>query len=312
MDVNQDFLFDPVLPDGIPSLPTPADFAQATMTERQYRDVQLGEGLRKMHISPGRQPPLQLEPQQRTDSRIRKEADDAGANESGRNSGGRSKKVKVEEVETMGAGSTSRSGFAEQDVDMRPGAGPSRLSNPKSESKAPLSSLSLYPDTSFTARREFAPLAKKASSASPTSQADLKKGLLSDSQKRSNHILSEQKRRNAIRNGFRDLVEILNAGETLSGISIGGIDGDGSAQPETGKKGKGKGKGSGRGRGRKGEVGAGASKSVVLERAVEYVRWLERGNTALREEVERVEAIVDPPDRSKALGSQPTQVGVPA
>ncbi|KAK4055502.1 hypothetical protein OIV83_000048 [Microbotryomycetes sp. JL201] len=117
---------------------------------------------------------------------------------------------------------------------------------------------------------------------------------LSDNQKRSNHIQSEQKRRNAIRNGFKDLVDLLAAGEQASGIVV--------APPEqeqydaNGKKKKTK--GTGRGRGRKGEVGAGASKSVVLEKATQYILWLERGNEGIEAEIERVE------NHLKAVGIQ--------
>ncbi|GAA5861262.1 hypothetical protein JCM3774_002245 [Rhodotorula dairenensis] len=130
---------------------------------------------------------------------------------------------------------------------------------------------------------------------------------LTDSQKRSNHILSEQKRRNAIRSGFKDLVDFLVAGEAASGIIL-GPPGSGSASDQSlqqqqqqaaaqaqaeeeaanGKKRKGK--GTGRGRGRRGDAGANASKSVVLTRAADYILWLERGNRALENEIERLEA----------------------
>ncbi|GAA5919454.1 hypothetical protein JCM1841_002403 [Sporobolomyces salmonicolor] len=125
-----------------------------------------------------------------------------------------------------------------------------------------------------------------------------KAALLTDSQKRSNHILSEQKRRNAIRTGFKDLVDLLVAGEAASGIVLGpgsGVD-EGDDGGGAGKKRKGK--GTGRGRGRKGEVGANASKSVVLEKAASYILWLERGNLALEREVECVEGLL----RGVAMG----------
>lgn len=119
---------------------------------------------------------------------------------------------------------------------------------------------------------------------------------LTETQKRSNHIQSEQKRRNAIRNGFKDLVDILSAGEAASGIVVappddaGADDGEGGGGAGTSSAGKKKkGKGTGRGRGRKGEVGAGASKSVVLDKAAQYILWLERGNDGLDSEVARVE-----------------------
>ncbi|GAA5952457.1 hypothetical protein JCM8115_003606 [Rhodotorula mucilaginosa] len=129
---------------------------------------------------------------------------------------------------------------------------------------------------------------------------------LTDSQKRSNHILSEQKRRNAIRSGFKDLVDFLVAGEAASGIIL-GPPGSSSqslqqqqqqeaaaqaqADEEAAANGKKrKGKGTGRGRGRRGDAGANASKSVVLTRAADYILWLERGNRALENEIERLEA----------------------
>ncbi|BGP54964.1 hypothetical protein JCM8202_003474 [Rhodotorula sphaerocarpa] len=131
---------------------------------------------------------------------------------------------------------------------------------------------------------------------------------LTDSQKRSNHILSEQKRRNAIRSGFKDLVDFLVAGEAASGIVLGPPGSAAALQQQqqaqaqaqaeaeeeaeaaaaaNGKKRKGK--GTGRGRGRRGDAGANASKSVVLTRAADYILWLERGNRALEAEIERIE-----------------------
>ena len=131
---------------------------------------------------------------------------------------------------------------------------------------------------------------------------------LTDSQKRSNHILSEQKRRNAIRSGFKDLVDFLVAGEAASGIILGppgsssqslqqqqqqqeAAAAQAQADEEAAANGKKrKGKGTGRGRGRRGDAGANASKSVVLTRAADYILWLERGNRALENEIERLEA----------------------
>ncbi|GAA6014789.1 hypothetical protein JCM10207_002180 [Rhodosporidiobolus poonsookiae] len=113
------------------------------------------------------------------------------------------------------------------------------------------------------------------------------KAPLTESEKRSNHIASEQRRRNAIKCGFQDLVDLLVAGQEASGIVL-GPEGGGGEEEGAGKKGKGKGK-TGRGRGRKGEVQTNASKSVVLAQAANYLLWLERGNLALEREVERVE-----------------------
>ncbi|KAK4057828.1 hypothetical protein OIO90_001047 [Microbotryomycetes sp. JL221] len=119
---------------------------------------------------------------------------------------------------------------------------------------------------------------------------DRNKTNLSENQKRSNHIQSEQKRRNAIKNGFKDLVDLLSSGEQASGIVVAPPEFDPFSTTTTNSKKRKKTKGTGRGRGRRGEVGAGASKSVVLEKATQYILWLERGNQGLDEEIERVES----------------------
>ncbi|GAA5882216.1 hypothetical protein JCM16303_002285 [Sporobolomyces ruberrimus] len=139
---------------------------------------------------------------------------------------------------------------------------------------------------------------------------------LSHSQKRQNHIESEQRRRNAIKLNFKDLVELVIRGQSLSRVILGADlpeeeDAEGSEEEEGGggrigrggkkravvKKGKRAsatttGGGPGRGRGRKGDTGANASKSVVLERAKDYICWLEKGNRALEREVQRVKALL--------------------
>ncbi|KAL7285525.1 hypothetical protein ACG7TL_000629 [Trametes sanguinea] len=113
-----------------------------------------------------------------------------------------------------------------------------------------------------------------SSSASPSSretpgaQSRLKQPL-STPQKRLNHIMSEQKRRNAIRDGYLQLTTLLAPA---------------GAPPGSGMPTRGRPKGSGsRGRGTKG-------KSGILFRAREYIRWLEESRDALQEEVFRVEA----------------------
>lgn len=83
--------------------------------------------------------------------------------------------------------------------------------------------------------------------------------------------MSEQKRRNAIREGYAQLTTLIAPA---------------GAPPGTGMPTRGRPKGSGaRGKGR-----PGAGKSGVLLRAVEYIRWLEEGQDALRTEVLRIEA----------------------
>lgn len=96
------------------------------------------------------------------------------------------------------------------------------------------------------------------------------KPLLSMPQKRLNHIMSEQKRRNAIRDGYAQLITLLAPAGSAHGIGM----------PTRGRP-----KGSGlRGKGQT------KGKSGVLFRAVEYCRWLEEGRDALRQEVLRVES----------------------
>jgi hypothetical protein len=95
------------------------------------------------------------------------------------------------------------------------------------------------------------------------------KPLLSTPQKRLNHIMSEQKRRNAIRDGYAQLIALLAP----------------TGSPGIGMPTRGRPKGSGsRGKGQT------KGKSGVLFRAVEYCRWLEEGRNRLLEEVTRVEA----------------------
>jgi len=84
-----------------------------------------------------------------------------------------------------------------------------------------------------------------------------------------NHILSEQKRRNAIRDGYLQLTTLLAPA---------------GAPPGSGMPTRGRPKGSGgRGRGSKG-------KSGILFKAREYIHFLEEGRDALLQEVLRVEA----------------------
>ncbi|KIK70547.1 hypothetical protein GYMLUDRAFT_32593 [Collybiopsis luxurians FD-317 M1] len=106
------------------------------------------------------------------------------------------------------------------------------------------------------------------------------KPLLSTPQKRLNHIMSEQKRRNAIRDGYAQLIALLappNASSAALGMPTRGRPKGSGTRGKTGKK--------------SGQEGEGAKgKSGVLFRAVEYCRWLEEGRDALRKEVARVEA----------------------
>ncbi|KAH9486409.1 hypothetical protein JR316_0000473 [Psilocybe cubensis] len=96
------------------------------------------------------------------------------------------------------------------------------------------------------------------------------KPLLSTPQKRLNHIMSEQKRRNAIRDGYAQLIALMAPAGSAPGIGM-----PTRGRPKgSGSRGKGQTKG----------------KSGVLFRAVEYCRWLEEGRDSLHQEVIRVEA----------------------
>lgn len=88
--------------------------------------------------------------------------------------------------------------------------------------------------------------------------------------------MSEQKRRNAIRDGYAQLISLL------APAGAPGLDMPTRGRPKgSGSRGKGQTKG----------------KSGVLFRAVEYCRWLEEGRDALRTEVMRLEeaAGINPP-----------------
>jgi hypothetical protein len=95
------------------------------------------------------------------------------------------------------------------------------------------------------------------------------KPLLSPPQRRLNHIMSEQKRRNAIRDGYAQLIALLAPAGSPPGLGM----------PTRGRP---KGSG-GRSKGRS------KGKSGVLFRAVEYIQWLEEGRDLLKGEVLRLE-----------------------
>ena len=84
----------------------------------------------------------------------------------------------------------------------------------------------------------------------------VKRETLTEDQKRQNHILSEQRRRDAIRNGFNDLCSSV---PSLSGQTSGAS-------------------------------GVGSSKSVILFKAVEYLQRLQAKVQKLRDEEERLAA----------------------
>ncbi|KAJ7492117.1 hypothetical protein FB451DRAFT_1217041 [Mycena latifolia] len=111
--------------------------------------------------------------------------------------------------------------------------------------------------------------ASNGSASAPAAAAARTKPLLSTPQKRLNHIMSEQKRRNAIRDGYAQLIALLAPAGSAPGLGM----------PQRGRP---KGSGS-RGKGQS------KGKSGVLFRAVEYIQWLEEGRDAIKDEVMRVE-----------------------
>jgi hypothetical protein len=134
-------------------------------------------------------------------------------------------------------------------------------SNARPSSSSSATSSSLSKADSRGTKRKRAP--------APSCQTGRAKTLLSTPQKRLNHIMSEQKRRNAIRDGYAQLISLLAPAGTQT------IDMPTRGRPKgSGSSGKGHSKG----------------KSGVLFRAVEYCRWLEEGRNALRDEVLRLEA----------------------
>jgi len=199
--------------------------------------------------------------------------------------------------------SGSDSDYSESFSVSKPTSVPKRSKRSRPVSNQPSRRNSLSSQSESTTISTAAPTKRKPKPDSqppliiPTS-IPLQPATLTASEKRSNHIQSEQRRRNAIKLGFKDLVELVISGEKLSKIVLGSSSSLPESEDEDNlgggkKKGKGGKKGgkvaSGRGRGRKGDTGANAPKSVVLERSREYIEWLERGNRALLREVERVE-----------------------
>ena len=119
------------------------------------------------------------------------------------------------------------------------------------------------------------PTSKRAARPPRPNNSVRHKYLLSSPQKRLNHIMSEQKRRNAIRDGYAQLISLLAPGDSLPALPM-----PTRSRPKGSST---RAKGQTRG------------KSGVLFRAVEYCRWLEQGRDALRHEVVRLEAAVDSP-----------------
>ncbi|KAG7099758.1 hypothetical protein E1B28_001571 [Marasmius oreades] len=167
---------------------------------------------------------------------------------------------------------------------------PSVSNKPRRSTRSASSRATIHSPTSETSSRGIsqAPSTVSDSSttsppaASPDPAADLSttskrgtrtKPLLSTPQKRLNHIQSEQKRRNAIREGYAQLISLLSPAGSAPGMALG--------MPTRGRP---------KGSGSRGK-GTNKGKSGVLFRAVEYCRWLEEGRDALRQEVLRLEEV---------------------
>lgn len=107
------------------------------------------------------------------------------------------------------------------------------------------------------------------------------KPVLTTPEKRVRHILSEQRRRNTIRDGYTQLTTMLaphpSATSRPNGNNAKGKGRSGNAARPKGARGRTKGKG----------------KSGVLFRAVEYVIWLEEGVEDLMAEAEKLQAAVE-------------------
>ncbi|CCF51255.1 hypothetical protein NDA11_006318 [Ustilago hordei] len=150
-----------------------------------------------------------------------------------------------------------------------------------------------------------------------------KRELLTESEKRQNHILSEQRRRNYIREGFKDLVVLLDDGRNFGARALGLSSGFGTGVEDEGlddrsdiddavdvlavgrkkppKKAKKVGpdgvRQRGKGRGRGGSAGGGAgSKSAVLFQAVDFIRWLDGKSRELTRQCEDLEQMAGIPD----------------
>jgi len=155
------------------------------------------------------------------------------------------------------------------------------------------------------------------------SSAPSKRELLTESEKRQNHILSEQRRRNYIREGFKDLVVLLDDGRNFGARALGLSSGFGTGVEDEGlddrsdiddvvdvlsvgrkkppKKTKKAGpdgvRQRGKGRGRGGSAGGGAgSKSAVLFQAVDLIRWLDGKSKELTQQCEALEQVAGIPD----------------
>lgn len=158
---------------------------------------------------------------------------------------------------------------------------PTPGSNHSSASTAPSPPYSIAsrpPQAPSMRRRSQSHSESGSGTASPLDGSTLLNRNPTSPQKRMNHIMSEQRRRNAIREGYQTLITLL-APE------------DGGPMIEMPTRGRPKGS-SAKNKNRK------RGKSGILFRAVEFTNWLEDGNQALRDEVKRLERM----EASSGLG----------
>ncbi|WFD25501.1 hypothetical protein MNAN1_000461 [Malassezia nana] len=148
--------------------------------------------------------------------------------------------------------------------------------------------------------------------------------------RRKRHILSEQRRRNQIRKGFKDLSDLLDLGRLYGARALGlnagagtGVEDEelddrtdteedlilGCDQEEVQRRKRNAQRRSrnrnkqnrGRGRGRGGSAGGAGSKSAVLFQVIDLLDWLEGRNNALEQEIAQLEALAQadaPPEHA--------------
>ncbi|KAJ2551478.1 hypothetical protein EV175_003678 [Coemansia sp. RSA 1933] len=106
---------------------------------------------------------------------------------------------------------------------------------------------------------------------------DKKKGavraVLTEEERRANHIASEQRRRNQIRHGYAELMTLVT---TLRDPALGNHPGTAQSTP---------------------------SKAVILAHAVQFIRGLEEGNRMLRKRLEKSHSLLPPPPPMHGLSA---------
>ncbi|KAJ1895939.1 hypothetical protein LPJ81_004854 [Coemansia sp. IMI 209127] len=110
------------------------------------------------------------------------------------------------------------------------------------------------------------------------SKKNTPRAVLTEEERRANHIASEQRRRNQIRHGYAELMTLVT---TLRDPALGNHPGTAYSTP---------------------------SKAVILAHAVQFIRGLEEGNRMLRKRLEQSHHILPPPMHAlSAFHSGPSQ-----